>query len=313
LSTLYWLYFSFPNLARLGLLGKILDKIAAFILKRIFDIIVPGFLSRTAATAGYGINISPRSENYIVSLTSFPARIDHVWICVELMLRQTFKPDKIILWLAEDQFPTKAVPQSLLALIPRGLTIEFCKEDLRSHKKYYHVMKSYSKDNIITIDDDLYYDERFLENLFGLHEKHPAYIVTNRAHKLMFDSNKKVKMYKHWKHNVADNKPSLLLVPTGGAGTLYPPNALDKEVFNHLVFKKVCFHADDLWLKVMSLRQKTLVATNTKYYRDFLTIKTTQNVKLVSTNVLSGGNDRQFELTLSYYEHNLWALTHLEN
>src|SRR5690554_3540856 len=33
----------------------------------------------------------------IVSFTSFPARIDNVWLVVESILRQSVKPDKIIL------------------------------------------------------------------------------------------------------------------------------------------------------------------------------------------------------------------------
>ena len=37
----------------------------------------------------------------IVSLTSFPARIDKVYLCINSLLRQSFKADKVILWLAD--------------------------------------------------------------------------------------------------------------------------------------------------------------------------------------------------------------------
>ena len=51
--------------------------------------------------------ISPgnkRRRKVIVSMTSIPARIDKVWITVESLLRQTYKPDEIIVWLALDEF-----------------------------------------------------------------------------------------------------------------------------------------------------------------------------------------------------------------
>ena len=52
----------------------------------------------------YGLNCNKRSQKVIVSLTSYPKRINTVWITIETLLRQSFKPDKIILWLATDQF-----------------------------------------------------------------------------------------------------------------------------------------------------------------------------------------------------------------
>src|SRR5699024_12638905 len=63
------------------------------------------------------------------------------------LLRQTYPPDKIILWLAKEQFEGRnTLPNNLLDLEKRGLEIVFCDEDLRSHKKYYYAIKKFSKD-----------------------------------------------------------------------------------------------------------------------------------------------------------------------
>lgn len=301
MNFLYRIYFILPNFARLGVLGKVINRLLGTILKRVYDFFVPKYLARTSINAGFGLNIEPRNETYIVSLTSFPARIHDIWITIEMILRQSFKPDKVILWLAQEQFPDRKLPKSLTNLVKRGLTIEFCEEDLRAHKKYFYAMQKYPDANIITLDDDLYYDNYVLENVVTLHKYYPRHICTNRAHKFTFYPDKRIKPYRTWQHNVTDIKPSLLLVPTGGAGTLYPKSVLPLITFNNQLIKETCLYADDLWLKVMSLSNETRVVTNKKYNKDFITIRTTQREKLVSKNVFEGGNDIQFRAVLDYF------------
>lgn len=301
MNFLYNIYFLIPGFSKFRFISKALNKVLSFILKRIFDAFLPKYLKKSSNKAGFGLNKEKRDESYIVSLTSFPARINEVWITIETLLRQSFKPDKIILWLAEDQFPEHKIPESLEKLIERGLTIEFCDEDLRSHKKYFYALKNYPEACIITADDDLYYDNNFIKNLILLHHQHPNLIVTNRAHRFTFDNDNGILPYKYWKHNVTDLLPSFYLVPTGGAGTLYPPGSLNVEVLNKEVFKKICFYADDLWLKAMSLLNKTNIATNSRYNKDFITIGGSQKEKLVNKNVLNGGNDYQFKSVLEHY------------
>ena len=250
MNFLYKLYFLLPNFAFLGIVGKIINRVLAIILKRIFDLTVPSYLKRTSNKADYGLNTIDREETYIVSLTSFPARINYIWITIEILLRQSFKPDKIILWLAEEQFPDKLLPKSLIELTKRGLEIEYC-SDLKSHKKYFFVMRKYPDANIITFDDDLYYDNQVIKNVVDLHKRFPDYIVTNRAHKITFNKNGDIEYYKRWKHNVVDKLPSKLLFPTGGAGTLYPPFSLPSDAFNEQKLKELCYQADDVWLKIM--------------------------------------------------------------
>jgi hypothetical protein len=48
-----------------------------------------------------------RIDNLIVSLTSFPGRIDEIQYTIFSLLDQNVLPEKIILWLAENEFPKK--------------------------------------------------------------------------------------------------------------------------------------------------------------------------------------------------------------
>lgn len=301
MNFMYSIYYWLPDFSRIGIAGKAVNKIMAMVLKRIFDATVPRHYRKTALTAPHGINTAPRDTKYIVSLTSFPARINNVWITVETILRQSFKPDAVILWLAETQFPDKKLPESLTRLQARGLTIAFCADDMRSHKKYLYTLDRYPNDYIITLDDDLYYDRHLLKNLVGLKNQFPDAVATNRAHKLKFGTDGNILPYRMWLHNVAERNPSHLLVQTGGFGTIYKKSDLYIDVNNTTLIKTLAFHADDLWLKMMVYMQGKKVVTNTRYNKDPLTVGNTQVEKLVTTNVLQGGNDQQLKNIMLHY------------
>lgn len=306
MNFLYFLYFQLPGFSNFGIIGKGINRLLALVLKRIFDMLVPFYLKRTSYKAGIGINQTKREKYYIVSLTSFPARINEIWISIETILRQSFKPDMIILWLAEDQFPDKKLPSSLTGLIKRGLTIRFC-EDIKSHKKYYFAMKEFPDSFVITFDDDLYYPSNALLNIVELNKKFPGLIAANRAHKFTFKNGVLIP-YRQWIDNVTDSVPSHILVQTGGAGALFPPGSLNPMVFEKEIFKSLCFYADDLWLKMMAYLNNTMIVTNDLYNKDFITTGKTQHEKLVTFNVINGGNDKQFANLCNFFSIDLKSL-----
>ena len=76
----------------------------------------------------------------VISFTSFPARIADVWQVVKSLKNQTVLPEKIILWLSKEQFPTKStIPDSLCQEEDKLFEIRMVDEDIRSHKKFYYV------------------------------------------------------------------------------------------------------------------------------------------------------------------------------
>lgn len=199
----------------------------------------------------WGLNTKKREERYTVSLTSFPARINYVHIAIETLMRQSFKPDRIVLWLAESQFPDRKLPDKLTALQDKGLTIRFC-DDLRSHKKYFYAFQEYADDNIILADDDIFYPRDTVRKLVRLHKKYPKDIIGVSA-QIIAPS--------------LASLPSVWPVPElkkryvscdcaqvfTGAGSLFPAGWYSEEVFNRGKAMRLAGSADDLWLKAMSL------------------------------------------------------------
>ena len=78
------------------------------------------------------------------------------------------KPDKILLWLAEEQFPGREadLPNNLVKdAVEDKFELRWC-DDIGSHKKYFYAMQEFPDDIIVTVDDDMYYDTDMIRRLY---------------------------------------------------------------------------------------------------------------------------------------------------
>lgn len=249
-----------------------------------------------------GLNHEKREEQIVVSLTSFPARIGGVAAVVGSLLRQTLKPDKILLYLAGEQFPDRALPKELARLRDLGLVeILFC-EDLRPHKKYFYAMQEYPDAVLVTVDDDVLYRPTLLEELHRSYERFPACVSCTRAHKMRFDRQGNLLPYWDWIHeyHYAIGVPSHRLLATGVGGVLYPPRCFSEEAFDAPLIKELCLSADDLWLKTMEVRhgRKVVLCADSAFKLEEL--PSARESALLQDN-LQSGNDRQFAAILKHF------------
>ncbi|EMF47447.1 hypothetical protein B481_1035 [Planococcus halocryophilus Or1] len=237
----------------------------------------------------------------IVSLTTFPPRVSQLWLVLESLLRQTYKPDKIILWLAKSQFESiNMLDERILKMQKRGLEIQFC-DDLKSHKKYYYAMEEYSGDIIITVDDDIFQPENLVGNLMNKYIEFPNCVVCYRAHKITF-ADYGINEYDDWDLlSKTSEGPDHLLMATNGAGALYPPNCLSKEVLKKNMIKELCFEADDIWLKCMSFMGGTKTVKVCKNSPRILTVKGSSENGLAKDNVINKKNDFQLKSVMQHY------------
>ena len=267
-----------------------------------------GSLLRTVLKSGRDIFISrppetPRAGRSItVSLTSYPARIAAVHLAVRSLLHQTMKADRVILWLAHEQFPRgeEELPKELTALVGEGLTISWC-EDLGPHKKYFYAMQQYPEDIIITADDDMEYQPELIETLYRCYRAFPYAVCCMRAHGIRFGADKSIAPYSQWERDSTRVYiPSMSLMATGVGGVLYPPHCMANELFNREQLMSLCPSADDLWLKVMQVMSLTPTVIAGSMPEDSQ-IAGTQDTALWRSNDKKNGNDRQLNAILSVY------------
>lgn len=197
-----------------------------------------------------------RSPRLIVSLTSFPQRMYELHYCLYTLLSQTVKPDMLVLWLAEEEFPRKEldVPDSVLQLLPLGLTIRWC-ENLYSYKKLVPSLQEFQDDIIVTVDDDVFYHENALERLYAGYIKHNTIIAMNVYKSILGENGLGECVSQDKMHGL--ESPSYCNVSLGIGGILYPPHSLYKDVCNESLFMRLAPKGDDLWFWSMAVLQGT--------------------------------------------------------
>lgn len=255
-----------------------------------------------------GISEEKRSPRIIVSLTSYPARMYDIHLCLYSLLCQSMKPDKVILWLAEEQFPNKEadIPKKVLDLRQWGLEIRWC-PDYRSYKKLIPALQAFPDDYIITADDDLYYPEDWVKNLWAAREKgNKGIVYAHRCHKMAVKGNS-ILPYGKWQRSVTKTKPSYINFPTSGGGVLYFPGCLHPDVMNVEKARAVCPFADDIWFWGMCvLAGSKITVIDDNPYKDVVVTNIIRQVGLNNDGTLFagnavGGNDEQLQNLFKAY------------
>jgi hypothetical protein len=248
------------------------------------------------------------SSRVIVSLTSFPARIDEAHLAIYTLLDQTRKADVVVLWLASEEFPEgeKSLPPKLLALKKRGLEIRWC-ENIGSFKKLIPALREFPDDVLITADDDLLYGKDWLQGLLNGYAAHPKDINCSRMRRIKFDGNGRIMPYTEWGglQNYADNPDaSCLNWPTTGGGVLYPPGSFDPHALDHGLALKLCPTADDVWFWAMCAINGKKFRLVKKHAKEFPFVSASKQLhapRLGAINIGGKRNNVQIEAVLAHF------------
>lgn len=86
-----------------------------------------------------------------------------------------------------------------------------------------------------------------------------------------------------------------------GSGSLFVPNALDKEVFQKELLLEICPYADDLWITFMAYKKGTSITSLNRWRAFPITIYGTDEESLWYINAQDGKNDEQWLKLKKYF------------
>jgi hypothetical protein len=302
LNFLYKVYLKIPNFYSWGLIGKLLNKINSILFNKLINLLVEREYSKSNGLSHSKTVELDYNGEVIVSLTSFPARLDNLWITIESLFRQSFKPHKIVLWLVTEELNGITLPNNLNNLKMKGLEINYTNINLRPHNKYFHTMQKYPGATVVTVDDDIIYPNNMLENLIIMSRKHPKTICANLTSLITYNKSK-ILPYRNWiEYYKKDLQPNNKMVQLGVSGVLYPPKSLPDVCFNEKLIKRLAPTADDIWLNLMCYLNKTKIVTNVTFNKYFITVRSSQKTTLHSLNTSQGKNDEIFNDVINHFE-----------
>ena len=256
---------------------------------------VSGIVRKVTFTPSY----DEKKKNIVVCLTTTPGRIRHIFPTIASLARQTMRPDLIVLWLGERE----GYPPGILSKIEkRGICIRHVK-DLGPNTKYHYAFETYQNDLVITVDDDMIYDENMIGELKKAHLNYPDLVVARRVHKIRFERDRKPSKYHDWIWEYRDaDKPSHDLFATGVGGVLYPPQVMALDCWKNTDFLKVAPGGDDLWLKFceLSCNVKVCAVIGSGYLND-VEIYGSKKDSLSSENIGKNRNDEYIRSCMEYF------------
>ena len=97
-------------------------------------------------------------KELVVSLTSYNKRFNTLPLVLDSLQRQTIKPDKIELWIENNDI--KFLPRNISKF--KNINIKICENDLFSYKKIIPTLCENQDRYIVTFDDDIIYPEKTL-------------------------------------------------------------------------------------------------------------------------------------------------------
>lgn len=305
------LYSSIPPNDRINksVIKSKIHSFLRFLIRSCANILIPLYYGATSNKNKYNLNKNcgniDLDKKIIVTLTSFPLRINRVWLVIESLLRQKDQPDEIIIWLSKDQFAGfECLPNNLKKQSKRGLKIKFVDGDIRSHKKYYYTIKEFPEDLIITVDDDILYRNDFIRSMLEYHKENPRDIISFYSKVILRQENKLITYNKWPKSKVNKRSISEIFFGSGG-GTLFPPHSLYKDVLNKELFLDLTPLADDVWLNAMSRLNRTYIYSVSNKFHIPLPVINKNNKTLAENNVYENLNDIQINKVRDYYLKNL--------
>lgn len=242
----------------------------------------------------------------VVSLTSYGRRVSDgiVYYTLVSLLRQKLQPQRIILWLAQDEWKNETLPKKLLCMREKGVEIRYCK-DYRSYKKLIPTLTICSNENILTVDDDIIYNSNLLLNIWEVHKNHPNTIICmNALNPILKDGIPQYyQSWEHYKNNIFGYSN---IFPVGSGGIFYPNGSLHNDVIHEELFMKLCPNADDIWFWFCGLLNGTEKIYIRKKHLDYSFDAIYQyfhkGTALTHTNRLKNENDNQFCDLFTYYK-----------
>jgi len=240
---------------------------------------------------------------FIVALTTHPGRIGSVWRTLRSLATQNIRPERIVLVLAEEEFPGRELPSALTSRVwTKTFEVLWVRRNTRSYKKLLPARAAFPDAVIVTADDDVMYPRTWLARFATAHSDAPRSILAQRAHKLGFVDGA-FAPYAQWRPARSDT-PSHRVFPTGVGGVLYPPASLDPRVLNVDLALRLAPHGDDIWFRAMAWLADSDVRYIGPRFNDFAPIRGTQRTALWRHNVARNANDVQLRAVVEHF--GLW-------
>jgi hypothetical protein len=174
----------------------------------------------------------------IITLTTSPNRIHNIKPVIDCIFNQTIPPNYIYLNLPYVYKRTNEKFLDIPSFLIHPKIILNYTNDIGPATKIIPTLRKNFPNNtlIISIDDDIYYQNTMIENMIKYHNKYPDYVLTSSTYRTIGNQ-----------INIFDLPYKESTMIEGYAGVAYPYK-LVKNIYFNLDLPKVCYFSDDFFI-----------------------------------------------------------------
>lgn len=190
----------------------------------------------------------------IVALTTFPARVNGIWLPVGSILFQSERPSRIVVVVTGADFKTPREFRALRFVARFGVEIVTHSNHPKGYKKLLPILETsgFVDKPIITIDDDVAYTRHLIRDLMDWHQRFPQNVLCTLGRRILYTDNGSVAPYLDWPR-VEAGTHGADVVPIGMGAILYPNvviNSWSQDQWN--LASRVAPNVDDLGFWALS-------------------------------------------------------------
>lgn len=108
--------------------------------------------------------------------------------------------------------------------------------------------------------------------------------------------------------DVAKGVPTLGMVPSTGAGCLYPYGIMPTSTFSRAAIEKEVLTTDDLWIAFNNIDNGNRIVKTLDHPATIVNVGKSQQLSLTSINDIGGENQRAIERLLRLFPDTLYKL-----
>ena len=191
-------------------------------------------------------------SNLVIGVTSLPARIEKAWMAIVSLLDQEIGAEKVVLVLAEEEFPSRALPSEYRLLETVGLEILWVSRNSGGYKKLLPILERYPGCDVITADDGVVYSNSMVSELLEARNLGSRTIVGHGGWQMRALEGRLLPS-RLWPYAAGGTASPSVLLP-GREGIFYPREFLRSgELKNLDRALELCPTADDIWFWAVSV------------------------------------------------------------
>lgn len=202
-------------------------------------------------------------NDIIVSMTCIPERCTYLYNVLKSLINQKIQPTKILVYYQGDLSDLTYNIKTLSNIID----IIKIDDKYRSYNKFIYTIEKYNNDIIILCDDDIEYNDNYINNLITGYNKKNDDLICNCFNYIQIDNDCVICNPK--KPDTCEIE-SNYIKPLSGWGTLIPPNFYNKENLDNLdTFFSKNPTDDEMWLYINCLYNKKHIYCHGLYKNPF--------------------------------------------